>query len=62
VLLSAIFFGALIRGGLFVDIFTDRVSKDLVLVIQAVVILFVAAEALFRGPFSRWGLLKRSKV
>ena len=62
VLLSAIFFGALIRGGLFVDIFTDRVSKDLVLVIQAVVILFVAAEALFRGPFSRWGLLKRSKI
>jgi general nucleoside transport system permease protein len=62
VLLSAIFFGALIRGGLFVDIFTDHVSKDLVLVIQAVVILFVAAEALFRGPFSRWGLLKRSKV
>ncbi|HWS99045.1 MAG TPA: ABC transporter permease [Pyrinomonadaceae bacterium] len=62
VLLSAIFFGALIRGGLFVDIFTDRVSKDLVQVIQAVVILFVAAEALFRGPFSRWGLLKRSKV
>jgi ABC-type uncharacterized transport system permease subunit len=62
VLLSAIFFGALIRGGLFVDIFTNKVSKDLILVIQAVVILFVAAEALFRGPFSRWGLLKRSKV
>ncbi|HJU53873.1 MAG TPA: ABC transporter permease [Pyrinomonadaceae bacterium] len=62
VLLSAILFGALIRGGLFVDIFTDRVSKDLVLVIQAIVILFVAAEALFRGPFSRWGLLKRSKI
>jgi simple sugar transport system permease protein len=62
VLLSAIFFGALIRGGLFVDIFTNHVSKDLVLVIQGIVILFVAAEALFRGPFSRWGLLKRSKV
>jgi general nucleoside transport system permease protein len=62
VLLSAIFFGALIRGGLFVDVFTDHVSKDLVQVIQAVVILFVAAEALFRGPFSRWGLLKRSKI
>lgn len=62
VLLSALLFGALIRGGLFVDIFTDHVSKDLVLVIQAVVILFVAAEQLFRGPFSRFGLLKRSKV
>jgi simple sugar transport system permease protein len=62
VLLSALLFGALIRGGLFVDIFTENVSKDLVLVLQAVVILFVAAEALFRGPFGRWGLIKRSKV
>jgi general nucleoside transport system permease protein len=49
VLVAAIFFGALTRGGLFVDIFTENVSKDLVLVLQALVILFVAAEALFRG-------------
>jgi general nucleoside transport system permease protein len=62
VILSALLFGALIRGGIFVDAFTDHVSKDLVEVLQAVVILFVAAEALFRGPFSRFGLLKRSKV
>ncbi len=62
VLLAALLFGALLRGGLFVDIFTDHVSKDLVLVLQAVVILFVAAEALFRGPFGKFGLLKRSKV
>jgi ABC-type uncharacterized transport system permease subunit len=48
VLLAAMFFGALIRGGLFVDIFTEKVSKDLVLVLQGLVILFVAAEALFR--------------
>jgi simple sugar transport system permease protein len=51
VLLAALFFGALIRGGLFVDIFTEKVSKDLVLVLQALVILFVAAEALFRRSF-----------
>jgi simple sugar transport system permease protein len=62
VLFSAILFGALIRGGLFVDIFTDHVSKDLVQVIMAVVIFFIAAEQLFRGPFSRFGLLNRSKV
>ncbi len=62
ILFSAILFGALIRGGLFVDIFTDHVSKDLVLVIMAVVIFFIAAEQLFRGPFSRFGLLNRSKV
>jgi simple sugar transport system permease protein len=57
VLLAALLFGALSRGGLFVDIFTENVSKDLVLVLQALVILFVAAQ-----PFSRFGLLKRSKV
>ena len=48
VLLAALFFGGLIRGGLFVDIFTEKVSKDLILILQALVILFVAAEALFR--------------
>ncbi len=55
VLLAAIFFGALIRGGLFVDIFTENVSKDLVLVLQALVILFVAGEGLFSGAFRRFG-------
>jgi simple sugar transport system permease protein len=59
VLLAALFFGALIRGGLFVDIFTENVSKDLVLVLQALVILFVAAEGMFRGAWSRSGLFKR---
>ncbi|HUE82556.1 MAG TPA: ABC transporter permease [Pyrinomonadaceae bacterium] len=62
VLLSALFFGMLLRGGIFVDAFTDNVTKDLVDVLQGIVILFVAAEALFRGPFGRFGLLKRTKV
>ena len=52
VFLAALFFGALIRGGLFVDIFTENVSKDLVLILQALVILFVASEALFRRRFT----------
>jgi len=53
VILASLLFGALLRGGLFVDIFTEHVSKDLVLVLQGIIILFVAAEALFRGPFGR---------
>jgi general nucleoside transport system permease protein len=53
VLLAALFFGALTRGGLFVDIFTEHVSKDLVLVLQALIILFVAAEALFQRKFGK---------
>lgn len=61
VILAAIVFGALIRGGLFVDIFTDKVSKDLVLVLQAIIILFVAMEMLFRGLLGRFvpGLSKK---
>jgi simple sugar transport system permease protein len=62
VLLAAILFAILSRGGIFVDAFTDHVTKDINQILQALVILFVAAEALFRGPFSRFGLLKRSKV
>ena len=43
VFLAAIFFAILQRGGIFVDAFTQYVSKDLVEVLQAVVILFVAS-------------------
>ncbi|NDD63655.1 MAG: ABC transporter permease, partial [Acidobacteria bacterium] len=53
VILAAVLFGALNRGGLFVDIFTDRVSKDLVQVLQAIIILFVAIEVLFRRGIVR---------
>jgi simple sugar transport system permease protein len=42
VLLSALLFAMLLRGGIFVDSFTEKVSKDLVEVLQALVILFVA--------------------
>lgn len=49
VILASLLFGALLRGGLFVDIFSEHVSKDLVMVLQGIIILFVAAEALFRG-------------
>ena len=62
VLLAAGLFGMMIRGGIFVDAFTNNVTKDLVDVLQGIVILFVAAEALFRGPFAKYGLLKRSKI
>jgi len=53
VILAALLFGALLRGGLFVDIFTEHVSKDLVMVLQGIIILFVAAEAMFSGRFGR---------
>jgi ABC-type uncharacterized transport system permease subunit len=62
VALAALLFGAFLRGGLFVDIFTEHISKDLVLVLQAVIILFVAAEALFRGPWVRAASTRRPKI
>ena len=43
VFIAAIFFAVLLRGGIFVDAFTEKVSKDLVEVLQAVVILLVAS-------------------
>jgi hypothetical protein len=42
-------------------VFPKHVTKDIVQVLQGI-ILFVAAEAFFRGPFNKYGLLKRSKV
>lgn len=46
VALAALLFGALVRGGLFVGIFSDHVSRDLVLVLEGLAILFVAAQRL----------------
>jgi len=62
VFFAALLFGMLQRGGIPVDAFSEHVSKDLVQVLQAIVILFVASEAFFRGTFERFGLLKRSKI
>jgi simple sugar transport system permease protein len=42
VFIAAIFFGVLLRGEIFVDAFTPKVSKDLGWVLQAIIILFVA--------------------
>jgi general nucleoside transport system permease protein len=61
VVLAAVLFGALLRGGLFVDIFSEKVSKDLVQVLQAVIILFVAMEGLFRGAFRRFASARRTR-
>ena len=62
VFFAALLFGALNRGSIAVDAFTEHVSKDLIQVLQALVILFVAAEAGARALFGRYNLLRRSKV
>src|SRR5437588_1887537 len=62
VFLAAILFAILLRGGIFVDAFTMHVSKDIVDMLQGIVIVFVAAEAMFRGPLKKFGLLKKAKI
>jgi len=59
VFLAAILFAILLRGGIFVDAYTIKVSKDIVDMLQGIVIVFVAAEAMFRGPLKKFGLMKR---
>ena len=54
VIAAALLFAVLTRGGIPVDAFTRNVTKDIVQILQATIILFVAAEAFFRKPFSKW--------
>ena len=54
VVVAALLFAVLTRGGIPVDAFTQHVTKDIVQILQATIILFVAAEAFFREPFSKW--------
>lgn len=53
VILAALLFAILTRGGIPVDAFTQNVTKDIVQILQATIILFVAAEAFFRTPLTR---------
>ncbi|HEX8293792.1 MAG TPA: ABC transporter permease [Pyrinomonadaceae bacterium] len=62
VILAALLFGVLLRGGIFVDAFSQHVTKDLVEVLQALVILFVAVGVNFRWMSNRFSMLRRSKV
>jgi simple sugar transport system permease protein len=62
VFLAAILFGILLRGGIFVDAFSEHVTKDLVEVLQALVILFVAVGVNYRWMSNKFSLLRRSKI
>ena len=53
VIFAALLFAVLTRGGIPVDAFTEHVTKDIVQILQATIILFVAAEAFFREPLLR---------
>jgi ABC-type uncharacterized transport system permease subunit len=56
VILAALLFGALTRGSLFLDLNFDNLSKDLVMVLQGVIVLFVATDKLFKKLLSYVGI------
>jgi simple sugar transport system permease protein len=64
VFLAAILFAILLRGGIFVDAFTLHVSKDIVDMLQGIVIILVALrpDAIFGGAIKKFGLMKKAKV
>jgi simple sugar transport system permease protein len=49
VILAALLFGALNRGSLFLDLNFDSLSKDLVMVLQGTIVLFVATDKFFKA-------------
>jgi simple sugar transport system permease protein len=53
VILAALLFAALQHGGIYVDGFSEHVTKDIVQVLQGVIILFVAAEGFFKWALGR---------
>jgi simple sugar transport system permease protein len=52
VILAALLFGALNRGSLFLDLNFDSLSKDLVIVLQGVIVLFVATDQFFKNALT----------
>lgn len=60
VFLAAILFAILLRGGIFVDAYTVHVSKDIVDMLQGIVILFVATGG--SGLIKKFGATKKAKA
>ena len=55
VLAAAFLFGALHKGTRILDLETDHVTRDLSLILQALVILSVSAEAIWRNSLNKDG-------
>src|SRR5215210_6919094 len=62
VILAALLFAALQHGGIYVDGFSEYVTKDIVQVLQGIIILFVAAEGFFKWLLRRRAPLDRLRA
>jgi simple sugar transport system permease protein len=59
VIFAALLFAMLQHGGIYVDGFSEHVTKDIVQVLQGIIILFVAAESFFKWVAVRLRPLRR---
>ena len=62
VIFAALLFAMLQHGGIYVDGFSEHVTKDIVQVLQGIIILFVAAESFFKWLVGRAGSAQRLRV
>src|SRR5690242_7105743 len=62
VIFAALLFAILQHGGIYVDGFSEHVTKDVVQVLQGIIILFVAAEAFFKWVAGRVGPMERLRA
>src|SRR5687767_13685860 len=62
VIFAALLFAMLQHGGIYVDGFSENVTKDIVQVLQGIIILFVAAEAFFKWLVERRPPIARLRV
>jgi general nucleoside transport system permease protein len=62
VILAALLFAVLQHGGIYVDGFSENVTKDIVQVLQGIIILFVAAEAFFKWLLGRRFSMERLRA
>ena len=62
VILAALLFAVLQHGGIYVDGFSENVTKDIVQVLQGVIILFVAAESFFKWAVGRVRPMERARA
>ena len=53
IVLASIFFGGLVRGGIRVDVFSENVSKDVVLAIEGIIMVALCAEQVFKRVLPR---------
>src|ERR1044072_5553205 len=62
VILSALLFAVLQHGGIYVDGFSEHVTKDIVQVLQGIIILCVAAESFFKWLVGKFRPVERLRA